>query len=220
MTSGVPRLNALQLDALSELVNLGVSRAAASLREMIGHQVVLSVPSVGLVSSRQAVSMVESRNVRQFLAIRESFEGPIAGRALLIFPEANSTELVRAVTGGDLTLDEIIEFEREVLAEMGNIILNGCLATIANMLLCSLRTSIPEVLRGPGETLFNAGIERGTEDPVLLLYITFAVHERDITGYIALLMDISSVISLMTLLNQFIERSAGGGETSISCLNG
>lgn len=212
MTSGVPRLNALQLDALSELVNLGVSRAAASLREMIGHQVVLSVPSVGLASPKQAVSMVENRNVHQFIAVRESFEGPIAGRALLIFPDVNSIKLVHALTGGVLTLDEIIAFEQEALAETGNIILNGCLSTIANMLLCSLRTSIPEVLRGSGETLFNAGITGGTEDLVLLLYITFSVHERDITGYIALLMDISSVISLATLLNQFIERSAGAGE--------
>ncbi|HEX5280342.1 MAG TPA: hypothetical protein VFW28_09700 [Micropepsaceae bacterium] len=212
MTSGVPRLNALQLDALSELVNLGVSRAAASLHEMIGHQVVLSVPNVGLVSHKQAVSMVENRDVRQFIAVRESFEGPIAGRALLIFPNANGIELVRALTGGHLTLDEIIEFEQEALAETGNIILNGCLATIANMLWCSLRTSIPEVLHGSGETLFNAGITEGTDDLVLLLYITFAVHERDITGYIALLMDTSSVISLVKLLNQFIERSAGAGE--------
>ena len=39
-------LNELELDALTELVNLGVSKAALSLREMIGAQVFLSVPSV------------------------------------------------------------------------------------------------------------------------------------------------------------------------------
>ena len=212
MTSGGPRLNALQLDALTELVNLGVSRAAASLREMIGHQVVLSVPSVGVASRKQAVSMVENRDARGFIAVRETFEGPISGRALLIFPDVNGIELVRALTGGILTLDEIIAFEQEALTETGNIILNGCLATIANMLWCSLKTSLPEVFRGAGETLFDTGMAGGTEDLVLLLYITFAVHERDIKGYLALLMDISSVISLVTLLNQYIERSAGAGE--------
>ena len=39
-------LNELQLDALTELVNIGVSRAASSLREMVGSQVLLSVPNV------------------------------------------------------------------------------------------------------------------------------------------------------------------------------
>jgi chemotaxis protein CheC len=45
-------LNELQLDALTELVNIGVSRAATSLREMIGSQVHLSVPSPSIRSSR------------------------------------------------------------------------------------------------------------------------------------------------------------------------
>ena len=39
-------LDELELDALSELVNIGVSRAAASLRTMIGQEILLSVPSV------------------------------------------------------------------------------------------------------------------------------------------------------------------------------
>ena len=37
-------LDELELDALTELVNIGVNRAAASLRDMVGEQVVLSVP--------------------------------------------------------------------------------------------------------------------------------------------------------------------------------
>ena len=46
MTGASPtRLNELELDALTELVNLGVSKAALNLREMIGAQVLLSVPS-------------------------------------------------------------------------------------------------------------------------------------------------------------------------------
>ncbi len=40
MTDAAPSvLTALELDALTELVNLGVSKAALSLREMVGQQV-------------------------------------------------------------------------------------------------------------------------------------------------------------------------------------
>ena len=66
------------------------------------------------------------------MGIHQVFEGEITGRALLIFPDTKSLELVRAVIGGELPLEEIIELEQEALAEIGNIILNGCLATIAN----------------------------------------------------------------------------------------
>lgn len=45
-----PHLTELERDALAELANIGVSRAAASLRKMVGQQVLLSVPSVEVVS--------------------------------------------------------------------------------------------------------------------------------------------------------------------------
>jgi chemotaxis protein CheC len=52
----------------------------------------------------------------------------------LIFPEASSLELVRVVVGRQLSLEDIVNLEDEVLAETGNIILNSWVATIANLL--------------------------------------------------------------------------------------
>jgi chemotaxis protein CheC len=46
VTEGRDDLSELELDALTELVNLGVSRAASNLSEMVTEQVHLSVPSV------------------------------------------------------------------------------------------------------------------------------------------------------------------------------
>ena len=87
--------------------------------------------------------------------MHQVFEGEITGRALLIFPEERSLELVRAVVGSDLSLEEIIELEQEALAETGNVILNSCLATIANSLESNLKISLPEVLRGESSKFFN-----------------------------------------------------------------
>src|SRR6185369_12400694 len=115
------------------------------------------------------------------------------GRALLIFPETKSLELVRAVTGGELPLEDIIELEQEALAETGNVILNGCLATIANLLHRSLKMSLPEILRGSGADLFNLSPPPAAGDVVLFLYIDFAVRKRDINGYVALLLDMPSL---------------------------
>ncbi|MEI9922522.1 MAG: hypothetical protein WDN50_02095 [Bradyrhizobium sp.] len=87
-------LNPLQLDALTELVNIGVSRAAASLREMVGSQVHLSVPNVALVTRAKAISILAEREISNLVAVHQIFEGDITGRALLIFPETKSLELV------------------------------------------------------------------------------------------------------------------------------
>ena len=202
-------LSELELDALTELVNLGVSRAALNLRGMISQEVILSVPSVSLIGRTRAVEILGAAEPSQLVAVHQVFEGDIVGRALLIFPETKSLELVRAVTSGDLPLEDIIELEQEALAETGNIIRNGCLATIANQLQRTLKISLPEILRGDSNALFSLPPPPDKGDVVLFVYINFSVRERDIQGYIALLMDLPSLESLKTLLDEFIARTAG-----------
>jgi len=199
----------LELDALTELVNLGVSQAAMSLRGMVEQQVVLSVPEVSLISRERAVEILGLAEPRTLVAVHQTFEGDIAGRALLIFPEAKSFELVRAVIKADLPLEDIIELEQEALAEIGNIILNNCLSTIANQLQRTLKISLPEILRGDGRTLFNLPPPPVSGDQVLFVYINFLIRERDLTGYIAMMMDMPSLTALRDLLRQYISRETG-----------
>jgi chemotaxis protein CheC len=202
-------LGELELDALTEIVNIGVSRAASSLRKMVGHEVHLSVPSIEIVSQPRAARLISERELEALVAVRQSFAGAFSGRALLIFPEANSLELVRAVTGDELNAEEVLEMEHEALAETGNVILNSCLATMANMLRRSLTMTIPEVLRGNGATLFEIGEGQTNDGLVLFLYIDFAVRQRDIRGYIAMLMDLPSLAILRDLIEEFIARVVG-----------
>ena len=69
-------LNELELDALAELVNLGVSKAAFSLREMIGQQVFLSVPSVRLIARARAKT--DTATIAGLTAERESLFARVA----------------------------------------------------------------------------------------------------------------------------------------------
>jgi chemotaxis protein CheC len=202
-------LDDLELDALTELVNLGISQAALSLARMVQGEVVLTVPKVTLVGREQAIKLLSERESKTLVAVHQVFEGDITGRALLIFPEAKSLELVKAVIGRDLPLEEIIELEQEALAETGNVILNGCLATMANLLERSLRISLPEVLRGETPALFNLEPPPEAGDTVMFIYINFAVRHRNLDGYIALLMDMPSLAALQGLLAEFIRRTAG-----------
>src|SRR6476660_3224076 len=189
-------LSEIEQDALAEIANMGVSRAASSLRRMVGEQVLLSVPAVNIVSRRVASRMVEKGHSPKLVAVQQSFEGPFSGRALLIFPEAQSLELVRSIVGEEHSLEDVIDLEQEALAETGNIILNACLATIANVLRRTMRMSLPAVVRGDGTALFDAQAPTAGGDLVLFLYIDFTIRNRDIHGFIALLMDLPSITAL------------------------
>lgn len=208
MTDASEGLSDFERDALIELVNLGVGQAAAGLREMVGEQVHLSVPSLSLVTRAQAIKILVEREPRRLVAVQQRFEGEISGQALLIFPEAKSLELVRVVVGGDLPLEDIIELEQEALAETGNIILNSCLGTIANLLARSLKMSLPSIAKGGGGDLLTSA-SVSASDVVMFLHIDFSVRRRDLQGYIALVMDMPSLVSLKALLAEFIARATG-----------
>ena len=211
MTQTGGYLDDLEQDALTELVNIGVSRAAASLRKMIGHHVLLSVPALEIVSRRVAATLIREREGGDLVAVRQDFEGAFSGRALLIFPEANSLALVRAVTGDELDEAGVLEMEDEALSETGNVVLYGCLATMANMLKRPLEMSLPAVIRGDGQVLFELSDTdpSSTTGVVLFLYINFSVSGRDIRGYIAMLMDLPSIEALKVLIAEFLERIVG-----------
>jgi chemotaxis protein CheC len=202
-------LSDLELDALTELVNLGVSRAAANLAVMVREEVTLTVPQVALLSRTDAIKALGERESRSLVAVHQTFEGEIVGRALLIFPEENSLELVRCIVGSELSNEEIIELEQEALAETGNVILNSCLATIANSLESNLKMSLPEVLRGEGTRFFNLPPPPAAGTTVLFIYINFALQRRDIAGYIAMMMDMPSLAALQSLLRDLIRRTGG-----------
>ena len=201
-------LDDLEVDALTELVNLGVSRAAVSLRELVGEQVLLSVPSLLVLSKPEAAELIRGAAGRPLIAVRQAFDGEFSGRALLIFPEANSLELVRAVAGDHLSLEDIAELEDEALAEIGNIILNSCMGTISNLLQRNLTMSLPEILRGHGHDFFDLS-RPPAEDVVLFIRINFSIQGREISGYVALVMDLPSMAALKRLIAAFIERATG-----------
>lgn len=202
-------LDELEVDALTELVNIGVSRAAASLRQMVGRQVFLSVPSVEVISRSAAAVVLGERETGPLVAVRQDFSGAFAGHALLIFPEENSLALVRAVAGDEVSDAELAELEEEALAETGNVVLNNCLGTMANMLQRPLQMSLPGIVREDGARLFDLSPASESEGVALFLYINFAISERDIRGYIAVLMDLPSLDALKALVAEFIARVVG-----------
>jgi chemotaxis protein CheC len=198
-------LSDLERDALTELANVGVSRAASSLRKMVGQQVLLSVPSIEVISKRTAAALLEQREGTELVAVRQGFSGCFSGRALMIFPQKESLELVRVVVDQELGGDSS-DIAEEALAEIGNVILNGCLGTIANMLQQPLSLALPDVLRGSGLQLFEVDAEPGADGLVLFLYINFSIRELDIRGYIAMLMDLPALAKLKIQLADFIAR--------------
>jgi chemotaxis protein CheC len=75
----------VERDALCELANVAMARAAASLRQMVGHQILLTVPTCDITAREKAIERLLKSGNSNLVAVRQDFSGPFWGRALLIF---------------------------------------------------------------------------------------------------------------------------------------
>ena len=147
---------------------------------------------------------MERGNTSKLVAVQQSFEGPFSGRALLIFPEAQSLELVRSIVGAEHSLEDVIDLEQEALAETGNIISECMLGYDCQ---CPAQDNADVTALGDprnGATLFDTETPTSGGDLVMFLYIDFTIKHRDVRGFIALLMDLPSITALKEIVRDFI----------------
>ncbi|NQZ81298.1 MAG: chemotaxis protein CheC [Colwellia sp.] len=198
-------LSELQKDALGELLNIGMGRASASLSEMVGEEVELSVPKVDTLSQEEAIERIKGLVGDNITAVKESFKGAFWGDALLLFPEEHSLELVRALIKDDtLPLDMLSEMEQEALTEVGNIILNACLGSLANIFQENLEFALPQYSQGSCEDVIKSNTSSETSsEGVLLLQMNFALQKTKVSGYLTLIMDVASMHALSKQLSKY-----------------
>ena len=205
MSDKSPLLNEFFVDAVAEVLNVGMGSAAYSLSEMINDEVKLSVPSVEFVSRIEATQIIGKKTKTDVSGVHQSFSGAFTGEALLLFPEEQSLELVRAVLQEeDLALDELSEMEQEAMTEIGNVILNACLCSMADMFSKEMQGDIPEFVQGTLEKVFSCDNLEHTEAIVLLLNMEFAVDKKNIQGYVTFLMDVNSVMDFKKLIEDYL----------------
>lgn len=202
-------LTELELDALGEIFNIGVGLAADVMSQMVNESVRMSVPVVEVISHDVADHYFVEHVKRPLCAIRQSYLGDVSTDAILMFPEDNSLELVRAMVGNDLPVEQLSDMERDAMAEIGNIILNAVISSISNTLGLAFEGALPDVTVIDAQGVFTDLLARcqsgRNPSTVLALTIDFALESRQVNGYLAFLLDIPSSERLVSQLAHYIE---------------
>lgn len=195
-------LDALELDALTEIFNHGVGQAAQSLSEIAQEAVILSVPRVTVADRQVLATQLEGQGCQRLCAVRQAFSGVLATDALLMFPVDQSLLLVQMMVGEDVPLEQLGEMEKDALAEVGNILLNGVVGSMADLLHMEFEGTLPEVEQGSAREVLGA--HASETDSVLNLEVDFDIAAREIRGFIAFMLDVKSIQFLRQKLGQFI----------------
>jgi chemotaxis protein CheC len=199
-------LTELQRDAITELLNIGMGYAAFSLSQMLDDEVKLSIPSVELLLRQDAAAHIEADPYKRIVAIKQHFRGSFWGDVFLLFPKENSLDLVKALMKQELSQDMLTELEQDALMEVGNVILNSCLSTLADVLMKEeVASGLPIFMIGSAQEVLDATIPL-EDEIVMFLRMNFKLHSSNISGYVAFILDIASIHRFKDSVNEYVRQ--------------
>ena len=127
----IEELGEVELDALKELGNIGVGKAATSLSQMLGRPIEMSVPNAMVVRIQELHKVIDvEKMVAGVVTGLDDIENGQTGFLYITFPEESSQKLVEILIGD--SSDE--EMADSTLMEIGNILSSAFCDATAEML--------------------------------------------------------------------------------------
>ncbi len=137
-------LSQQQTDVLQEIANIGMGQAGEAIAKVLNEYVVLSIPRVHIVPPSELIATLErTLGTGPLSAVRQTFHGPTRGEAIAMFNEARCND-VADLMGYAPPLDRASEIE--LLLDISNMLISGCLNGIATQLETPMGFSAPSLL--------------------------------------------------------------------------
>jgi len=203
-------LTSSQHDALVELLNIGFGRAAAALSELTGHRVLLEVPQVSVHPMDELSHALRQVVADEVASVHQIFSGPVAGDALLILDHAAAGMLKELLTSEPPLPLPIDSSAREVLTEVGNILLNACLGTFGNILKVQVSFSVPHLnLDTLHHVMRSLLVNREGLRYALVVHAGFKLRDAEVRGYLVIVLSVASLDRLIRAVETW-EHEQGG----------
>jgi chemotaxis protein CheC len=194
-----------QLDGLKELLTIGAGRAASLLNELTGLHISLDVPHAHVCAPDSGGTIFGAGNQGQLAVVTMPFHGSFSGSSNLIIGQEEATKLVSLISEDDGSSHELDETTRGTLTEVGNIVLNGVMGSVGNVLSHHLDYGVPTLVVGTLPELKQSMIRDAAA--VVMAKVRFSVKGHEIAGEIVLLFDVGSFYGFMSSLDGLSQSS-------------
>ncbi len=196
------QISEMQRDALTELFNIGVGRAAASLSSMVHEPIGLTAPTIEFAPTIDLVRMIDDGDLdRRFSSVYQDFSGPFEARAMLLFAEAGALDIIGHMLGSEMSVEDLGAFAQEAMSEIGNIILNACISALADLFAVQFVGSLP-VHQISDASAIAANLDQDVM--VLVLRVNLSMQRQQIKGRILFLLGVNSLQQLLACVDRYL----------------
>lgn len=190
-----------QLDALTEILNIATGRTAASLSQLTGERVILDVPQITVYPISQLTAVLGTFVSGEVATVHQIFSGPVAGDAFLLLDYQAAVTLVDLMTQERIPSMRLNTSAREVLTEVGNILLNACLGVFGDLLQVRVSFSVPRLhLDALADLLQSISIDQADLQYGLVIHTNFRLRDDAVSGFLVLVLGLASLDQLIQAL--------------------
>jgi len=199
-------LSVSQQDALTELINIGYARAAAVISDLTGHRISLDVPEVAIHLIGEIRQRLDKVIRGEVASVNQVFSGPISGNAILLLDREAALLLTSLLTDRSESA-ELDGAAREVITEVGNIVLNACLGAFGNLLKVQVTFTVPYLqIESVSKVLRSITIGGDELEYALMIHTRFHMRSSDVSGYLVIILGVTSLETLLEELRKWEER--------------
>lgn len=182
-------------DALTELFNIGLHRAAASLSELTGQRIHVELPRLWVCPIEETHDRLAELLDGDLATVHQIFRGSVTGDAVLVLEYDAAARLASLLTEGSVAMGgRLDQSAREVLAEVGNVILSSCLSAFGDMLSVTVSFSVPRIhLESLDGMLRSLQMQNQELQYALLAATRFRLSDGEVGGYLMIAVGMTSL---------------------------
>ncbi len=192
-----------QLETLQELLNIGVGRAAGSLNQLLEKSIRLHIPSLQIGKMEELSTEIQKMQDTTMSSVQLPFQGTFSGSSCLLFPTGSANALVVALNGESEDPDTMDSLREATLTEIGNIVLNCIMGSLANVLNHRIIYSVPFYQETSMKGLLQPTPSDSSEI-ILWAQTQFTIDDYDLAGDIMLMFSIPDLRLLTNALSEYL----------------
>lgn len=201
-------LTDLDKDALIEIANVGMCKAAKQLSLLLNQQVNIAIPELELFSSDEFDKHNHMGSDDRIFYVYQRLSGDMAGVASLLFKRESTRLLTKPLVAHipTLTTEEAQALEKEALLEIGNIVISFCISAIVSMCRLSVKLTLPEYAENTVNKFIHDLSNCLDEDAkkMLTLSTTLETSSQEISGQLILLLPEESLCGLLSGIRELL----------------
>jgi chemotaxis protein CheY-P-specific phosphatase CheC len=176
---------------------MAARQAASALENIINHPVNLSFSQVRLIKNSEEESVLAAVIDQPGTVVKLKYDGGLQGAAFLIFSNGQDQKLINGLVEQDASLGQTGETHEAIFNEIGNVLLNIYVGTIANQVNARVDYHVPHLFIHEDKKEWAAELISSHVPPqkLLLFKSSLGIGTMEIAAHIIIIMDYSNEVA-------------------------